>query len=143
MIYDLNNELDISNFKLKARGYLERKAIVDIKLKTKKRTLSQNSYFYVILNILEMEVGQYSSEEWKVFLKRKYDLTYEKNGQKFLRSSADLSVEEMIGFIEFIISYAIQKHDCKIPSSQYYLENQVVIDRDISRHKKFLKENDV
>lgn len=82
--------------------------IVDIKKVSPKRTLSQNNYYHLLLGIFGLESG-YTIEEAKTLHKREVcpDIfVYEKNDKKFLKSSADLTTEEMSKSIDKFKLYA-------------------------------------
>lgn len=81
---------------------MDKGATVDIKKVSAKRSLSQNNYFYLLLDAFGIHFG-YTQEEAKTVFKRDINpriFVYEKNGMKFLRSSADLSKSEMTQSID-------------------------------------------
>lgn len=75
--------------------------VVEIKQVHPIRSLSQNKYLHVVLGFWGNEFG-YTIEEAKTVFKRlNQDIfVYEKKGHKFVRSSADLTTEEMTTSIE-------------------------------------------
>lgn len=91
---------------VKAFEYLSelsgRHVLVDIKKVSPVRSLSQNAYLHVTLQIFGLEKG-YEAQEAKVIYKREANpeiYVYEKNGAKFMKSSADLTTKEMSDSID-------------------------------------------
>lgn len=115
MIFNLANQEELA----KAREYLNQVARlgkrVEIVRKAEHRTLNQNSYLHLILGYFGTQTG-YTAEEAKVLYKRlSSDLyVYEKNGTKFLRSSADLSKEDMAKSIDRFMQYS-EKQGVPLP----------------------------
>ncbi len=82
--------------------------LVEVKKINPKRSLKQNSYIHLTFGIFGMETG-YTSTEAKTIFKRIANpeiFIYEKKGQKFLRSSADLDTKEMTQAIDKWRKYA-------------------------------------
>jgi len=111
MKYNLANKPELDQ----AWEYLQKltgqEAIVNITKVNPKRTLNQNSYLHVLLGIAGLEWG-YSMEEIKTLWKREVSqriFLYEKNGKKFLRSSADLTTKELTDAIEQLRKYAAEQ----------------------------------
>lgn len=85
-------------------------ATVEIKKISPKRSLNQNSYYHLLLGIFGLEFG-WSLEEAKIIHKREVSpniFIYEKNGKKFVRSSADLDSKEMTDAIEQFRKYSAE-----------------------------------
>lgn len=107
MIFDLSNPQQL----VEAREYLNQVARlgkrVEIVRKAEHRSLPQNSYLHLLLGYFGTQTG-YTLDEAKVLYKRMNSdiYIYEKNGAKFLRSSADLSKEDMARSIDKFIEYA-------------------------------------
>ena len=108
MKYKLANRQE----QLDASAYLSKlmlqEAVIEIKRINPNRSLSQNAYLHLILGVFGAELG-YSIEEAKTIYKREVNqgiYVYEKNGQKFLKSSADLTTEEMAKTIDKFFIYA-------------------------------------
>lgn len=107
--------LAITSESIKAQNRLDRlkvnKSVVEIKRINPNRTLNQNSYLHLILGYYGLQVG-YTLEEAKIVYKREINpdiYVYEKNGKKFMRSSADLDVEEMAKTIDKLHRYAAEQ----------------------------------
>lgn len=85
-------------------------AVVEVKKINPNRSLNQNSYYHLLLGIFGLEFG-WSIEEAKVLHKREVSpqiFVYEKNGVKFLRSSASLDTKQMSDAIEQFKKYAAE-----------------------------------
>jgi len=137
MIFDLSNQQELA----KAREYLNQVARlgkkVDITRKAEHRSLSQNNYLYLLLAYFGTEVG-YTLEEAKTLYKRLNSnlYVYEKNGSKFLKSSADLSKEDMMLSIDKFIAYSEQQ-GIPLPKA----DNQDFLDlarNSVEAHKKYI-----
>lgn len=130
MTFDFSNPSDTE----KAYDYLM--DLVDKGAKTKitriktKRTVSQNSYIHVCLGLICAETG-YSMQEAKTVLKREHGLTYKKNGNVFLKSTADLNTGEMTAFIDWIRNFSLDQLGAYIPTPDEYLQNQFEIDKQL------------
>lgn len=139
MIYDLSKPIDRQNMKLKLIGYLNGNNVVELKLRRKERTISQNKYLHVIIDYFGSHFG-YTTKEAKEFLKKESNLLYyEKKGRKFLKSTSELDTKEMSDFIEWIITFSA-KQGLYIPSSKEYLEDQVRINREIHNNRQYLNQ---
>lgn len=95
----------------RAKEYLERlmskNNLIELKKISPKRSLSQNSYLHLLLSAFGAHFG-YTLEEAKLIYKQLnkdiYFYTKEVRGKKweFMRSSADLNVEEMTKSIDIL-----------------------------------------
>lgn len=137
MKYNLSDPFDkqkaISSFK----AHLDKGNKVELKKINPTRTLNQNSYLHVCLSLAGIHFG-YTLEEIKVVYKRNYGMTYEKNGEEFLMSTADMKTDELTGFIEYIRTHN-GKEGNYIPTPSEYIENKIQIDNQIEAAKEFLK----
>lgn len=132
MIFDLNNEYQVQKFIEYAKKLLGKRVVVELKEKHASRTLPQNSYLHLILGYFAAEYGC-SREEAKVdFYKRtcNRDL-YErektnKRGKNvtYLRSSAELTTEEMSLSIDRFRNFASSEAGIYLPSPN---EHQMLI----------------
>lgn len=83
-------------------------AVVEIKKVLPKRSLKQNAYLHLTFGIFALETG-YDTQEAKTLYKRVVNpnlYVYEKNGNKFLRSSTKLTTEQMTSSIDRWRKYA-------------------------------------
>jgi hypothetical protein len=137
MKYDLEKDIEVKRLKRRLEFLLEKGSKVELKEIRKVRTLSQNAYLHVVITLYGIEYG-YTIEEAKTLLKRTCEfMTYEKNGNRFLKSTRGMDTKEMTEFIEWIRNFA-SKQGCYIPSSQEYLENKFLIDQEIENYKQFI-----
>ena len=102
MIYNLSMPLDRERFATRANILLQKQTIVDLTEKML-RSGQQNSYLHLLIGVVAMDVGvtlDYAKREYFKRLVNK-DIFIRKVQDKFtgegevIRSSADLSVEEM------------------------------------------------
>jgi phage terminase large subunit GpA-like protein len=137
MKYDLSNSEDREQALsyLKKLAYNEKK--IELKEIKKKRSLSHNAYFHVVITLYSIAYGC-TLYEAKTDLKRAYGLYYERNGNKYLMSSADLDSKVMSAFIDYIRTKASKDLNTYIPTSEEYLIDQYNIDKEINRNKEYL-----
>lgn len=126
MKLDLSKSFDVQKAQEKLDRHIKRGEQIEIKLFRKKRTLKQNAYLHILFTIFGVEFG-YSIEEAKTVVKREFGFYYEKNGMKFLRSTADLNTEELSSFIERFRNFSLEQ-GCVLPTAEEYLVNQFAID---------------
>lgn len=101
MIYPLSNPQEVTKATEYLKTAIREKWTIDIKRKLPQRTLNQNSFFHFLVGYFGLQQG-YSLEEMKAVVKRHMSdvFVYEKNGYKFMRSSAGLDKEEMTKVID-------------------------------------------
>ena len=124
MIYDLSKPLDREKFKLRVNHLFAQGKQVELIEKTK-RSLSQNSYLHVILGILAIDQGEtieYVKENYykrlvnsDLFILHKEDRILGR--VEILRSSKDLTKEEMSSSIEKLRNWASKELGCYLPSA--------------------------
>lgn len=136
MKYDLSSIKDMTLFKRRVMELTSSQKKVELKELREVRTLKQNSYLHVVLNLYAINFG-HTLNEAKTDLKRDYGLIYEKNWKKYLISTTILDTKELTEFIEYIRTRAA-KENCYIPTAEEYLTNKFNIDREIDKHKEFL-----
>ena len=137
MIYDLSNTVDTKRAKLKFDQLIEDKKTINLSLKQKSRSISQNAYLHVCISLFAIEFG-YSLDEAKTLLKGEcHFMNYEKNDFRFLKQTRDMDTIELTSFIEWIRDYSA-KQSCYIPTPEEYITNQFEIDREIQRNKSHL-----
>jgi endonuclease V-like protein UPF0215 family len=106
--YNLANQDELDKAFAYLQQLIERDAEVEIKRVVHKRSLNQNNYLYLLLGIFGLETG-FNEIESKSLYKREANpkiYVYDKNGTKFLRSTADLNTKEMSESIDKFIKYA-------------------------------------
>ena len=115
MIYNLSMPLDRERFAARANALLQKGSVTDLTEKTL-RTHNQNSYLHLIIGAIAMDVGvtlEYAKREYfKKLVNR--DIFIRKEQDRFsgeieiIRSSADLTIEEMRVAIERFKMWAAQ-----------------------------------
>jgi len=87
--------------------YKEKNITIEVTAKHPKRSLKQNNYLYLLLGFFGLEFG-YTIEEAKQLYKRlnKDIYFYEKNGEKFIKSTADLDTKDMTLSIDIFRTYS-------------------------------------
>lgn len=138
MLYDLQNELHAENFKKRVNALFLKKCIVELTEKKPQRTLKQNSYLHAALGFFGMQFG-YTIEEVKMwyfkdtcnkelFVRHKTD-TITGEQRKYLRSSAELTTEEMTVAIERFRNWSADVAGVYIPSpDEHRLVEQMEIE---------------
>ena len=116
MTYDLSNEYEVRKVLLRLNALIKKGVLVELKEQRPLRTLSQNSYLHLLLQVFAMEYGC-SLDVAKIdYYKRlcNQDLfeveKVNKQGEvvKDLRSSADLTTEEMAQSIDRFKRFAAE-----------------------------------
>lgn len=145
MIYNLSSQLDRSRFVRRVEALLQRGGRVEMR-DVARRSLSQNSYLHVLIAYFGMETGNDASyvktEYYKksanpeLFCEIVYDSLAKRQTCK-LRSSADLSVEEMTLSIERFRNWASEVAGIYLPDVN---ETEFVaeIESEIQRNKEYL-----
>ena len=144
MILNLNIDFDREKFKTRSEFLLEKRKVVDLTEKTG-RSGKQNNYLFLILNIFAMEYGEsveFIKERFfkelcnpELFVRTKEDkflgeITY-------LRSSADLTKEEMVTAIDRFKIWASKEAGIFIPDA-ISNEERIELLRQIDRNKNYL-----
>ena len=102
MIYNLSTPLARERFAARANQQLQKGSVVELTEKTL-RSYNQNSYLHLLIGTIAMETGvslEYAKREYfkklvnrEIFIRKEHDRF---SGEiEIIRSSADLSVEEM------------------------------------------------
>lgn len=134
--------LAIPNEATKAKAYfnqlLDKKSLVEVRKLSPGRTLTQNAYLHLIIGAFGLHFG-YRLDEAKTIYKREANpniYVYEKNGAMFLRSSADLSKEEMAASIDSFLRYSAEAgYTLPLATDQGWLRE---IENEIERSKYYL-----
>lgn len=145
MLYDLSNELQCEQFKLRASKLANEGKIVDLTEKKPRRSSNQNKYLHTILSYLAVELGH--DLEWvkqqyykklinpEIFI-RVVDDKY-LGRIKVLRSSADLDTDEMSMSITRLRNWSAQEAGVYLPSAD---EERLIqlMEIEIERNKEYL-----
>lgn len=145
MIFNTKNPYEQEGIREYVEKLIESGSIVEIKKKSPKRSLSQNSYLHLLISYFACETG-YSSDEVKFDCFKKecnYEIFKEivvnKKGQEItrMRSSSELSTAEMTTAIERFRNFAMAKAGVYLPSPN---EDQflIYIQQEIERNKEFI-----
>lgn len=137
MIYNLADKVQLKAARSRI-SYLARKGrMVTVTEKKPQRTLAQNNYLHLILGAFGLHFG-YTIEEAKLIYKeinRGY-YYYKKKDRTFVKSSADLTKEEMAATIDnFIVAAMMQ--DCELPKSEDH-NRLMFIENEMERNKRHL-----
>ena len=145
MVYDLKDALDKESFTTRVKYLQDKQTIVELTEKAQ-RTLSQSAYCHVIIAYFALQFG-YSSQEVKdfyfketvnpdIFVRTRQDkiLGIER---KYLRSTADISKEEMSVAIDRFLSWESSTAGIYIPSAE---EHKAVVrmQYEVERAKRYM-----
>ena len=144
MLYDLRNPLDRERFKRRCNALYQKQGIVDLSEKTQ-RSIQQNRYAHLIMSYLAMETGNTLDYVKEVFYKRTVNkelFLREKEDEilgkvEYLRSSADLSKEEMTLSIDRFRDWSSQTAGVYLPAAneQEFLAS---IEYELSKYKQWV-----
>ena len=145
MIYDLHSELQRSSFETKVAYHLKRREIVELKRVSCKRTTSQNSYLHLLLSYFALQVGEDLESVKQDYYKREanselYVRTRNsklRGRKEYLRSSSDLTVEEMTLSIERFRNWSAQVAGVYLPSTADR-DALFEIEREVRNNKQYL-----
>ena len=137
MSYDTRKPHELELAKAKFERYCKAMKVITLKLKRKKRTLSQNSYLYMIVTLFGINFGYTKDEAMELLKDECHLMNYTKKDRPFKRSTASLSKDECQVFIEWIRNYSSEQ-GFYILSSDEYLQNQYAIDNKIEQHSQYL-----
>lgn len=144
MLYDLTNPLDRDRFKRRCNALFTKQGIVELTEKTQ-RSSQQNKYLHLLLGYLAMETGNELDYVKEIFYKRaaNKELFVRENDDQilgkveYLRSSADLSKEEMTLSIDRFRNWSSQTAGIYLPTAneQEFLAS---IEYEMSRYKQWI-----
>lgn len=145
MIFNLSDQYDIPKFKEYAQKLQEQGCVVTLSRKVDNRSNAQNRYLHLILGWFGCEYGA-SIEEIKVdYFKRHVNpeifvrTKHNKYGRevKYLRSSADLTTEEMSLAIERFRNWSAAVAGIYLPSAneQEFLKH---VEKEIAKCREYI-----
>ena len=144
MMYDLRNPLDRDRFKRRCNALYKKQGIVDLSEKGQ-RSSQQNRYLHLLLGYLAIETSntlEYVKEVFckrsankELYLREKEDAILGK--VEYLRSSAELTKEEMTLSIDKLRDWASQTAEIYLPSSNEH-EFLASIEYEMSRMKQWI-----
>ena len=127
MLYDLTNIMDVQAAKTKLAGLIKRGCLVELSEKKARRSLSQNNYLHLILSYFACRSG--NTLEWvkmnyyklecnrSLFVREKWDATLQRP-VGYVRSSADLTTEEMSLSIDRFKDWSAQVAEIALPDAE-------------------------
>jgi hypothetical protein len=144
MLYDLKNPLDRERFKRRCNALFTKQGIVELSEKTQRST-QQNRYLHLLLGYLAIETGNTMDYAKEVFYKRtanKELFVREKEDDilgriEYLRSSAELSKEEMTLSIDRLRDWSSQTAGIYLPAAneQEFLAS---IEYELSKYRQWV-----
>jgi hypothetical protein len=145
MLYDLKNPLQKQSFKAKSELLFQKGDCV-VELKTKRgRTINQNSYLHLILSYFGAQTGntlEYVKEYSYKRLVNPDIFIYEKEDKhigkvEVLRSSKDLSVDEMRQSVDKFKHWALIEGDVFLPDAASK-EEILQMEIEVARNRMYL-----
>ncbi len=143
-MYDLRNPLDRDRFKRRCNALYKKQGIVDLSEKGQ-RSSQQNRYLHFLLGYLAIETSntlEYVKEVFykrtankELYLREKEDAILGK--VEYLRSSAELTKEEMTLSIDRLRDWASQTAEIYLPSANEH-EFLASIEYEMSRMKQWI-----
>ena len=135
MILNLKNSFEIQKAKLYLDKMVKSEARIELRKVMPRRTINQNKYLHSLFGLIGLELG-YTSAEAKQLVKNMCPfMTYEKDNNKFTKSTADLSTKEMAGLIDWMRN---QTDFGYLPSSEEYKFNYDAIIDHIKNNQQYL-----
>lgn len=144
MVYDLDKPLDRKRYKARANYLYQKRGVVILEEKSK-RSLAQNAYLHVLLGILAIDQGEKLKYVKEIYYKRLVNpdiFIIQKNDKilgevELLRSSTELTKEEMSRSIERLRNWASIELGCYLPSAD---EKSLIkeAEMEIERHRSYL-----
>lgn len=145
MRYDGSNELHAAQARARLEKLIRERKVFDLTEKKPQRSLSQNSYLHVILAYFACQYGEtteYVKREYykklvnpDTFIRAREDRFLGRI--KYLRSSADLTTEEMTLSIDRFRNWSAESAGIYLPSPD---EGRLVLlmEMEIERNKEFI-----
>lgn len=97
MIFKTESKVQAAKCLARVEYLINKKAKIEVIHKKHKRTLSQNAYLYLLLKYYGLQVGLNMIEAKTDFKALNSDIfNYEKNGNWYIKSTAELDKEEMM-----------------------------------------------
>lgn len=122
MIYNPENQLDVSRAIEKLKHFISQKKVFELKEKRKKRTISQNAYLHLLFSWFALQTG-YTAEEVKQEIFKKIvnpNTFYEGEFGEVIkierwRSTAHLDTQELSLCIDRFRDYAAKEAGIYLP----------------------------
>lgn len=144
MLYDLRNAIDRDRFKRRCNALYKKQGIVDLSEKNQ-RSSQQNRYLHLLLGYLAIETSNTLDYVKEVFYKRSANKELylrEKEDAilgkvEYLRSSAELTKEEMTLSIDRLRDWSSQTAEIYLPAANEH-EFLASIEYEMSRMKQWI-----
>lgn len=145
MVFNLNDSFERSQFSTRAKFLMEQGAVVELTEK-RQRTLQQNSYLHAALGFFALQTGNTLQDVKRVYFKATVNpdlfIRYKQDDilgreRKYLRSSNELSKEEMSMAIDRFLHWASATAGIYIPPADEYIAVQRM-QHEVQRNSKFL-----
>ncbi len=145
MLLNLKNEYDKEKFKQYANRLYEKGALVEISEKKPLRSLAQNNYLHLIIGYFACRYGcdMDYAKFWffknianpEIFVRERQN----KAGKtvKYVRSSSDLTVDEMTVAITRFRNWSVQEADIYLPSANEE-EALIYCRQEMDRNKEYI-----
>lgn len=145
MIYNLSDSFEREQFTTRAKFLSEKGTVVELTEK-RQRSLNQNNYLHAALGFFALQVGLPLQEVKEVYFKaecspdiflrtRQDDILVKE--RHFLRSSSELTTEEMSVAIDRFLRFASDKAGIYIPPSDEYIAVQRM-QHEVQKNSRFL-----
>ena len=145
MVYNLSNVLDAQNAETRLQQLKKKGCVIELTEKKPKRSIKQNSYLHLILGYFATQTGD--TPEWvkqqyfkklcnpDIFIARRDDDLL--GSVTYVRSSADLSTEEMSRSIERFRNWASAAAGIYIPEPDRQ-DEVLEMQREVERYRNYL-----
>lgn len=120
MLYDLNNSYDVEKFRKKVAQLLDKGCCVELKKIYPQRTLLQNKYYQVITEYFGACKGYTKLEVQADIFMRLVNADICVNKDNHLKSSTELTVDEMALAIDRFRNWSASVAGLYIPSGEEY-----------------------
>lgn len=145
MLYDLRKTIDAKSARIRLEHLISRGAVIEMTERRPQRSLRQNAYLHLILAYFAAETG--NTLEWvkqqyykrtcnpDLFIARREDDLL--GSVTYVRSSADLSTEEMSRSIERFRNWAAAAAGIYIPEPDRQ-DEVLEMQREVERYRNYL-----
>lgn len=115
----------------------EKQSVVEVKKISLRRSLSQNNYLHLLIGAFGAHFGYTLDEAKLIYKKISRDLYfYNKKGHVFIRSSADLTKEEMAKTVDAFMKFSANNgYELPLATNQEWLRQ---IENEVERSNYYL-----
>ena len=135
MLYNSKHRIELRKMFMYIRKLIKSNSIIEV-INKSKRTISQNSYLHVLFGLYGIEYG-WKLKEAKTVIKRELGYYYEKNGEKFLFKTSEMTTKEMSVFIDKFLKFASEQ-GCLLPDANEHKDNFSYYHNEIEKMQKYL-----